>query len=131
MYNRQRSPLYYGGQKHPPPQLSLHRRAALRTNSNGTQSAHKGKQKRIQHSPDTIPLKIPFLPSVCLDIDICWWCTPIYASYSLGGSPNSFYEILSKHTQCGKNSLRILKRTYLQSWNSQSTNTKIYRFRRQ
>jgi hypothetical protein len=27
-----------------PPQLSLHRRAALSTNSNGTQSAHKGKR---------------------------------------------------------------------------------------
>jgi hypothetical protein len=43
------SALYYGGQKQkfalpPPPQLSLHRRAALATNSNGTQSAHKGKR---------------------------------------------------------------------------------------
>jgi hypothetical protein len=32
-------------QPYPPPQLSLHRRAALRTNSNGTPSAHKGKQR--------------------------------------------------------------------------------------
>jgi hypothetical protein len=49
MYNRQR-PLYIMVARNrniiwpPPPQLSLHWRAALRTNSIGTQSAHKGKQ---------------------------------------------------------------------------------------
>jgi hypothetical protein len=51
MHNRQRPPLYYGGQKQkyctiwpPPPQISLHRRAALTTNSNRTKSAHSGKR---------------------------------------------------------------------------------------
>jgi hypothetical protein len=48
MYCRQRRHLYYGGDNlnyylPPPPQFSLHKRAALITNSNGTQPAHKGK----------------------------------------------------------------------------------------
>jgi hypothetical protein len=45
MYRRQRRHLYYGGQIYkyylaPPPQLSLHRRAALSCNSNGTRSVY-------------------------------------------------------------------------------------------
>jgi hypothetical protein len=52
MYNRQRPPLYYGGQKQKyyltPSTAALPSwGAALSTNSNGTQSAHKGKQRGL------------------------------------------------------------------------------------
>jgi hypothetical protein len=51
MYNRQRPPLYYGGQKQKyylprsTAALPSEEGSAVATNSNGTQSAHKGKRR--------------------------------------------------------------------------------------
>jgi hypothetical protein len=43
------------------PQLSLHRRAALSSNSNGTQSAHKGKQC-CQRQKKFLEIRFPKIP---------------------------------------------------------------------
>jgi hypothetical protein len=54
MYNRQRPPLYYGGQKQKyyltPSTSALP--SSLSTNSNGKQSAHKGKRRYYTHVYD-------------------------------------------------------------------------------
>jgi hypothetical protein len=53
----------------PPPQLSLHKRAALTTNSNGTKSAHKGKRSEGAGGIDMILMSMAGTETDMVDPD--------------------------------------------------------------